>query len=516
MINLLLSIPPTSVILLRTGEHLTLVLIAMIVATGIGIPMGIIMSRYPKLANPILLVTNGVQTVPSLALFGFLITVPLVGGIGKRPAIIALILYALLPIIKNTYIGITQIKKGVKEAGKSLGLTPLKILFFIELPLALKVILGGVRIASVICVGIATIAAAIGGGGLGVFIFRGLSTVDNTTILAGAIPSAIIALLVDWGLGSLENNLTQIDANKHTYKQKFFVILVIIVSLIFILFGLINQSQGKIIIGSKNFTEQVILGEIVAQQIENNSDLKVDRRFNLGGTFICHEAVKSKKIDGYVEYTGTALTAILKKKSINNSHLVYQEVKKIYNQEFQLEVMPSLGFNNQYAILVRSEDAKQYNLETISDVTKYTPQWTAGFSYEFLAREDGYSGLSNTYNLQFAQQPKTMELGLMYRALAKKNVDLVAGISTDGLIDVLDLYRLKDNKTFFPPYEPVPVFNQATLKQHPNLTTILQELSGQISSAEIRKLNYLVDHERQSISAVVEDFLSKKNFNSNQ
>ncbi|MDJ0582331.1 glycine betaine ABC transporter substrate-binding protein [Crocosphaera sp.] len=513
--NLLLSIPPTSVILLRTGEHLTLVLIAMIVATGIGIPLGIIMSRYPKLANPILLVTNGVQTVPSLALFGFLITVPLVGGIGKRPAIIALILYALLPIIKNTYIGITQIKKGVKEAGKSLGLTPLKILLFIELPLALKVILGGVRIASVICVGIATIAAAIGGGGLGVFIFRGLSTVDNTTILAGAIPSAIIALLVDWGLGSLENNLTQIDANKHRNKQTYFIILVIIVSLIFIIFGLINQSQRKIIIGSKNFTEQVILGEIVAQQIEHNSDLKVDRRFNLGGTFICHEAVKSKKIDGYVEYTGTAFTAILKKKSINNSHLVYQEVKKIYNQEFQLEVMPSLGFNNQYAILVRSEDAKQYNLETISDVAKYTPKWTAGFSYEFLAREDGYPGLSNTYNLQFAQQPKTMELGLMYRALAKKNVDLVAGFSTDGLIDVLDLYRLKDDKKFFSPYEPVPVFNQATLKQHPNLTTILQELSGQISSEEIRQLNYLVDHEKQSVTEVVEYFLSKKNFNSN-
>ena len=146
---------------------------------------------------------------------------------------------------------------------------------------------------------------------------------------------------------------------------------------------MINQSQGQIIIGSKNFTEQVILGEIVAQQIENNSDMKVDRRFNLGGTLICHEAVKAKQIDGYVEYTGTAFTAILKKKPINNSHLVYQEVKKVYDQEFQLEVMPSLGFNNQYAILVRSEDAKQYNLETISDVAKYTPQWTAGFSYEF-------------------------------------------------------------------------------------------------------------------------------------
>ncbi len=509
--DLLLSIPPTSVILLRIGEHITLVFTAMIVAIGIGIPLGIVMSRYKKLANPILLVTNAVQTIPSLALFGFLITVPFLGGIGKKPAIIALILYALLPIIKNTYIGITQIKKGMKEAGKSLGLTPLKILFLIELPLALKVILGGVRIAAVICVGIATIAAAIGGGGLGVFIFRGLSTVDNTTILVGAIPSAIIALLVDWGLGWLENNLTQKESNNNKNKQKIVVIFLLIISSIFIIFSLINQSQGQIIIGSKNFTEQVILGEMVAQQIENNSDLKVDRRFNLGGTFICHEAIKADEIDGYVEYTGTAFTAILKRKPVSNPDFVYQEVKKVYDQEFNLEVMPSLGFENTYAILIRGEDAQQYNLKTVSDVAKYTPEWTAGFSYEFLAREDGYPGLSRTYNLQFSQQPKTMELGLMYRALAEKQVDLVAGNSTDGLISVLNLYMLKDDKNYFPPYEAVPVFNQEILKQYPNLKTIVQELLGQVSSEEMQQLNYLVDHERQSVDEVVTDFLRNKN-----
>ncbi len=509
--DLLLSIPPTPVILLRIGEHITLVFTAMIVAIGIGIPLGIIMSRYKKLANPILLVTNAVQTIPSLALFGFLITVPFLGGIGKRPAIIALILYALLPIIKNTYIGITQIKKGMKEAGKSLGLTPLKILFLIELPLALKVILGGVRIAAVICVGIATIAAAIGGGGLGVFIFRGLSTVDNTTILVGAIPSAIIALLVDWGLGWLENNLTQKESNNNKNKQKIVVIFLLIISSIFIIFSLINQSQGQIIIGSKNFTEQVILGEMVAQQIENNSDLKVDRRFNLGGTFICHEAIKAEEIDGYVEYTGTAFTAILKQKPVSNPDFVYQEVNKVYEQEFQLEVMPSLGFENTYAVLVRGETAKQYNLKTISDVAQYTPKWTAAFSYEFLAREDGYPGLSKTYNLKFSQQPNTMELGLMYRALAEKNVDLVAGNSTDGLISALDLYMLKDDKNYFPPYEAVPVFNQQILKEYPNLKTIVQQLSGKVSSEEMQQLNYLVDHERQSVNEVVADFLRNKN-----
>ena len=172
--------------------------------------------------------------------------------------------------------------------------------------------------------------------------------------------------------------------------------------------------------------------------------------------------------------------------------------------------MPSLGFENTYTLLVREETAKKYNLKTISDVTQYTPKWTAAFSYEFLAREDGYPGLSKTYNLKFSQQPNTMELGLMYRALAEKNVDLVAGFSTDGLISTLDLYMLKDDKNYFPTYEAVPVFNQKTLQQHPNLTSILQKLSGKVSSEDIQKLNYLVDHDRKSVNEVVKDFLSKE------
>ncbi|MDJ0511080.1 MAG: glycine betaine ABC transporter substrate-binding protein [Crocosphaera sp.] len=510
--NILLSLPSISEILTRTGEHLFLVLIAMTVATAIGIPLGILMSRYPKLANPILLVTNGVQTIPSLALFGFLITVPFFGGIGKRPAIFALILYALLPIIKNTYVAMKQISRGLKEAGKSLGLNTLQILFLIELPLALKVILAGVRVASVICVGIATIAAAIGGGGLGVFIFRGISTVDNQIILAGAIPSAIIALLADWGLGWLENSLTETHQKNESNGIKIATFFIILALLLLTVLGIINQSTGDLIVGSKNFTEQIILGEIVAQKIENNTDLKVDRRFNLGGTFICHEAVKAGEIDGYVEYTGTAFTAILEQKPINNPQLVYEKVKDAYNNQFQLEVMPSLGFENTYAILIRGEDAKKYNLKTISEVAEYTPQWQAGFNHEFLAREDGYPGLSKTYNLKFSSQPKIMDSGLMYRALAEKNVDLVAGNSTDGLISFLDLFMLEDDKNYFPPYEAVPVFNQETLKQYPEIQTILEQLSGQISSQEMRELNYLVDNEKKAVKTVVKDFLSTKDF----
>ncbi len=510
--NILLSLPSTSEILTRTGEHLCLVLIAMTAATAIGIPLGILMSRYPKLANPILLFTNAVQTIPSLALFGVLITVPLLGGIGQKPAIFALILYALLPIIKNTYIAMQQIRKGLKEAGQSLGLTSLQILFLIEIPVALKIILAGVRVAAVICVGIATIAAAIGGGGLGVFIFRGISTVDNQIILAGAIPSAIIALLADWGLGWLEHSLTETKPKNKTYAIKIAIFFIIFGLLFLTLFGVINQGAGELIVGSKNFTEQVILGEIVAQKIESNIDLKVDRRFNLAGTFICHEAVKAGEIDGYVEYTGTAFTAILKEKPISNPQLVYEKVKEIYNNKFQLEVMPSLGFKNTYALLIRGEDAKKYNLKTISEVAQYTPKWQPGFNHEFLAREDGYPGLSKSYHLEFSSQPKIMDSGLMYRALAEKNVDLVAGKSTDGLIALLDLFMLEDDKNYFPPYDAVPIFNQETLKKYPQIKPIIEQLSGQISSQEMRQLNYLVDYEKQSVKKVVKDFLSKKEF----
>ncbi|MFM6201066.1 MAG: ABC transporter permease/substrate-binding protein, partial [Dolichospermum sp.] len=326
----------SSQMIIHSGEHLILVIIAMIIAISIGLPVGIFITRQPQLAPPILGLANAIQTIPSLAIFGFLISVPFLGGIGKIPAIVALTLYALLPIIRNTYIGINSINPAIKEAGIGMGMTDKQLLLRVEIPLALPVILAGVRVATVISVGIATIAAAIGGGGLGVFIFRGISIVNNELILAGAIPAALIALSADFGLGLLEKNLTKPTEN----KSKFAIILGIIT---LIIAGLIafnyQQKPATIIIASKNFTEQIILGELLAQQIENHTNLKVDRRFNLGGTFICHEAVKAGKIAGYVEYTGTAFTAILKEKPINNPEIVYEKIKEYYNKNLKLTVM---------------------------------------------------------------------------------------------------------------------------------------------------------------------------------
>ncbi|MGL4879883.1 MAG: ABC transporter permease/substrate-binding protein, partial [Waterburya sp.] len=347
-----------------------------------------LITRQPKLVQPILGLANAMQTIPSLAIFGFLISVPFLGGIGKIPAIIALTLYALLPLIRNTYTGITSIDPAIREAGRGMGMTDRQLLFMVELPLSLSVIMSGVRVATVICVGIATIASAIGGGGLGVFIFRGIATVNNQLILAGAIPAAAIALTFDFVLGWLEKLLSQ-NKQKHLFNRQFAwrlgICAFLIVGSLLVAYRsnlLWATSNQKIIIGSKDFTEQVVLGELLAQQIEAQTNIKVDRRLNLGGTFICHEAVKAGKIDGYVEYTGTAFTSVLKEKPITDPQAVYQQVKQKYEQKFQLEVMKSLGFENTFAMVIRREDADRLGIKTLSDAAKYTPQWQAGFGYE--------------------------------------------------------------------------------------------------------------------------------------
>ena len=494
-------------ILLRTWEHLIIVAISMTAAILIGIPLGIVITRKPQLAQPIIGLANAIQTIPSLAIFGFLISVPLLGGIGKIPAIVALALYALLPLIRNTYTGITSVDPAIREAGKGMGMNDRQILFQVEIPLALGIILAGVRVATVICVGIATIGAAIGAGGLGIFIFRGISTVNNQLILAGAIPAALIALVADFALGWLEKLLAQREQRKKIFNRQFALGLGVVTLLVIALIAIAPRQTNQITIGSKNFTEQVILGEILAQQIEAKTNLTVNRSFNLGGTFICHQAILAGEIDGYVEYTGTALTAILEQKPTTDAQEVYRQVKQAYAQKFNLELMPSLGFENTFAIVIRSEDAQRLKIKTISEAARYTSQWQAGFGYEFLEREDGYPGLAQTYGLKFARPPQEMDLGLMYRALADKQVDLVAGNSTDGLIPVLNLSLLEDDKKYFPPYEAVPVFNQKTLEQYPVIREAILELAGQISPAEMQQMNYQVDKQFSSVQEVVENFI---------
>ncbi|MEH2290650.1 glycine betaine ABC transporter substrate-binding protein [Nostoc sp.] len=271
-----------------------------------------------------------------------------------------------------------------------------------------------------------------------------------------------------------------------------------------------SNNNANIIVASKDFTEQDILGELLAQQIEATTNLKVERRFHLGGSFICHSAITSGKIDAYIEYTGTAFTGILKQKAVNDPKEVYQKLKQLYAQQFNLEVMPSLGFENTFAMIIRGADAKRNNIQTLSQVSQYTPQWRGGFGYEFLEREDGFPGLAKTYGLLFAKPPQIMDLGLVYRALIQKQVDMVAGSSTDGQISRLDVVVLKDDKKYFPPYEAVPIVRQEILKKYPELRTAIASLAGKISADEMRHLNYLVEGELRAVKDVVQEFRKSK------
>jgi osmoprotectant transport system substrate-binding protein len=268
--------------------------------------------------------------------------------------------------------------------------------------------------------------------------------------------------------------------------------------------------ENRIVVGSKNFTEQLILGELIAQQIENKTHLPVERRFYLAGTYICHQAILGGRIDIYPEYTGTALTAVLKEKPSADREKVYDEVKANYEKQFNLEVGQPFGFNDTFAIEIRGEDARKLGLETISQAAPYTPNWRAGFGYEFMERPDGYKGLAATYNLRFADNPRIMDLGLLTRALKERQVDLIAGNTTDGLIPALDLFVLEDDKHYFPPYEAVPIFRQETLTRHPEVKEAMDDLAGKISDQEMHELNYAVDGQHRDVKEVVREFLKKK------
>jgi osmoprotectant transport system substrate-binding protein len=275
-----------------------------------------------------------------------------------------------------------------------------------------------------------------------------------------------------------------------------------------------SSHPDRIVVGSKNFTESFVLGEIIAQQIEAHTHLRVERRFYLAGSYICQQAILAGRIDVYPEYTGTALTAILKEDASGDKSKdrqdVYRRVKSEYERRFGLTLTPAFGFNDTFAMEIRGEDARRLNLKTLSQAAAFAPRWRAGFGYEFMERPDGYRGLAATYGLHFAEQPRIMDLGLLARALKDRQIDLAAGNATDGLIPALDLFVLEDDRHYFPPYEAVSVIREQTLQQHPEIGQALAELAGKISDEEMRRLNYAVDGQHQDAKEVVHEFLKSK------
>jgi osmoprotectant transport system substrate-binding protein len=295
--------------------------------------------------------------------------------------------------------------------------------------------------------------------------------------------------------------------NRASFRFFYFLCLL---NLIYFVTACRQTAQSKITIGSKFFTEQVVLAELLAQHIETKTGIPVIRKTNLGGTLLVHKALLAGELDVYVEYTGTALTAVLNEAPQGDSASVYNRVKQLYSDRFHLEVTEPLGFENTFAMVIRGDDAKNLHLQKISDIAAIAPKWRAGVGYEFLERPDGFRALSGRYNLRFAESPKVMDLGLIYRALVDHQVDIVAGNSTDGLIDSLGLVALEDDRHYFPPYDAVPIVHQSTLAQFPQLRAALADLAGKLSAADIRRLNYAVDAQHQDAAAVVRAFRQSK------
>jgi osmoprotectant transport system substrate-binding protein len=270
------------------------------------------------------------------------------------------------------------------------------------------------------------------------------------------------------------------------------------------------RGRSAVTVGSKNFTEQLILGELLAQMLESSGIKPVERRFYLAGTYISQQALLAGRIDMYVEYTGTALTTVLKEKPMSDPAQVFATVKREYARRFQLEVMPPLGFDNSFAIVMRGEEARREGVRTLSQLASVAPHLRMGVGYEFMERPDGYKGLVSTYGLKFAEVPRVMDLGLLYRALQNRQVDVAVGSNTDGLIAALGLVVLEDDKRYFPPYEAVPVVRRETLERHPQVKEVFLRLQGRISAQEMRRMNYAVDGEKKDAAEVVRQFLRAK------
>ncbi len=502
----------------RTYEHLFLTGISTGIATFLGVSLGVLTFRNSKLSGLLLAIVSVLQTIPSLAILVILLV--LFQKIGVLPALTALVLYALLPIVRNTLVGLRSVPKETLEAAIGLGMTNWQEIRIVRIPIAIPVIMAGIRTAAVVGVGIATLSAFIGAGGLGEFINRGLALSNTRLICLGAIPSALLALIVDFLLGTLEKSLRPKQKTNPIFKfQKVAAVLILVLLSIG---SALNYSKNSnqnfqqqdnldnvIKIASKNFTEQHILGELMAQIIETRTDLRVERKFNLGGTLICHEALKRGEIDLYAEYTGTGLMAILNKSAIADADKAYKLTARLYREKFNLIWLNPFGFNNTYTLTVRKEDALKYNWKRISDLGSSASNLVAGFTPEFQERPDGYRNLQKAFGFRFGNV-KDLDPSLTYLAISKKEVDIIDGFSTDGRIPAYELISLQDDKNFFPPYYAAPVIRRDTIKRFPELKKALSPLANAINNAAMTGLNFEVDEKKRDVKEVVAEYLKSK------
>lgn len=492
---------------LKLAEQVYLVALATVAAIIVGLPLGIAIVYRRALRGPIMGFANILQTIPSLALLTLFL--PLF-GIGMQPALLALFLYALLPIIRNTMTGLENLPGDTLEAAQSLGFTVKQRLWLVELPLALPVIMAGIRTATVISTGVATLAAFVGAGGLGDFINRGLAVNDTRLILLGAIPAALLALLLDFVLARIE--LWVLRRQRHAKKRLLtrrliFLIVVLIFSVAsFFWFFTSHTSNKTIRIATKNFTEQMILGEIMAQLIETKTDFKVERKFNLGSTDICQEALLQNEIDLYPEYTGTGLFVVLKRKKFGTPKQIYDLVHDEYQKQFDIIWLKPFGFANNYALAVHEAYAKERGIKTVSQLKKYAPGLVLGAPAEYTVRPDSGARLKKIYDIRF-KHVREMQPTLMYEAIHQNQVDAITAFTTDGRIPTYKLRVLEDDKHAWPSYDAAPVIRGAFLRRYPEVGEVLNSLAGKIDAATMQDLNYQVTLKKRPVAVVAREFL---------
>jgi osmoprotectant transport system permease protein len=482
-------------------KHIEMSFVALFFALLLAIPLGIYLTRNKKLAEFVIGITAVFQTIPSLALLGLLI--PLV-GIGTIPAIIALIIYALLPILRNIYTGIIEVDPNLIEAAKGLGMNNRRLLFKVELPLAMPVIMAGIRTAMVLIIGTATIASLIGAGGLGDLITVGIDRNDRNVILLGAIPAALLALFFDFLLRRME---------KLPFKKSVISVATVIIAMFLVItISTLNQpNKADLVIGGKMGSEPEILMNMYKLLIEQDTSLTVDLKTNMGGTTFVYNALTSGNIDIYPEFTGTVIVELLKEqpKSTDRNE-VYNQAKDGLLNELDLVLLKPMKFNNTYALAIPSSLAKQYNLKTISDLKPIEGSIKAGFTPEFPEREDGYLGIQKLYGIQFSKV-NIMQPELRYAAIKKGDINIVDAYSTDSEIQRYKLIVLEDDLHLFPPYQGAPLLKKETLEKYPELRDILNKLSNKITDDEMRKMNYEVAVEKQRANDVAKAFLERNN-----
>lgn len=505
-------------ILALTVEHIRMTFMAVGISILIGVPLGILISYVKKLGKPVLGLANVVQAVPSIALLG--LAIPLL-GIGTLPAVVMVVIYSLLPIIKNTYIGLENIDPLTLEAARGIGLTRMQRLFRIRLPLALPVIMAGVRVSAVTAVGLMTMAAFIGAGGLGSLIFSGIRTVSNVQILAGAVPACILAILVDWLLGVVEKAVTPLSLQKE-YKEKgekwkkekrrkritAAVAVVLIAALLSAdaFSGMNAQTEDSIVIASKDHTEQIVLMNLYADIIENDTDISVERKENLGGTQVCLGAMTKGEIDMYIDYTGTQYMSILKHDTSNDTEKVYSTCKKEMKEKYDIELLDETAFNNTYVLAMRKDQADELGISKVSDLAGVADKLDAGTTIEFKSRKDGYDALCSFYGLNFRSY-RGIDGSPRYTALANEQIDVIDAFSTDGLLAKFDLALLEDDRNFFPPYHAVPSVRSEVLEKYPEIEDACDRLSEKLTEEAMQYMNNQVDEKGMDPADVAHSWL---------